>query len=123
MRFPRLDLAHHAQRRAAATGLGHVAGKALVGEVRIVLEGARRLDHVDPLAPLTPRQLAPPDRRVERAREVDPRQPAVGVVGGEARREQVPRREIGAGAVVKRGRWRWGRGSLDREVWSHFQSA
>src|SRR5690606_22066957 len=29
----------------------------------------------------TPGQLTPPDRRVERAREVDPRQLAVGIVG------------------------------------------
>src|SRR5690606_22964939 len=92
----------HAQRGAAAVGLGDIAGKLLVREVRIVLEGAGRLDHVDALSTFALRQLAAPDRRVERAGEVDPRQLAVGVVRSEARREQVARSELGAGAVVER---------------------
>ena len=52
VRLPRLDLADHAQRLAAAVGLGRVAGKALVGEVGIVLERARRLDDVNPFPEL-----------------------------------------------------------------------
>src|SRR5690606_12041747 len=72
-----------------------------IREVGIVLEGAGQRDDVDALAALTLRQLAPPDRRVERAREVDPRQLGVGVVGGVAGGEQLARREVGAGAVVE----------------------
>src|SRR5690606_26276464 len=101
MRLPLLDLADNAERFARAVGLSRIAGKALVGEVGIVLEGPGRLDDIDTLAPLSLRQLTPPCRRIERAGEVDPRQLAVGVVGGEAGREQIPRREIGAGAVVE----------------------
>jgi hypothetical protein len=99
--LPVRDLADYAQGLAAAVRLGRVAGKALVGEVGIVLERAGRVDDIDPLAALTFRQLAPPDRRVERAREVNPRQLAVRVVGSEAGREQVARREVGAGAVLE----------------------
>jgi len=101
VRLPGLDLADDAQRLAAAVGLGRVAGEAFVGEIGIVLERARRLDDVDALAALAPGQLAAPDRRVERAREGDPRLLAVGVVGGVAGREQVVRREVGARAVVE----------------------
>src|SRR5690606_32509731 len=48
-----------------------------------------------------PGQLAAPDRGVERAREVNPRQLAVGVVGGVAGGEPVVRCEGGAGALVE----------------------
>ena len=101
MRLPLLDIADHAERLARAVGLGRIAGEALVGEVRIVLERPGRLDDIDALTALTLGQLAPPDRRIERAGEVDPRQLAVGVVGGEAGREKVAHGEVGAGAVVE----------------------
>ena len=82
VRLPRRDLADHAQRGAAAIGFGRVAGKALVGEVRIVLERPGRLDDIDALEAVSLGQLTPPGRRVERAREVDPRQLTVRVIGG-----------------------------------------
>ncbi|AKM06259.1 hypothetical protein AM2010_170 [Pelagerythrobacter marensis] len=102
MGFPRLDLADDLERLARAVRLGRVAGEALVGEVGVVLERAGRLDDIDALPALALGQFTPPDRRVDRTGKVNPRQLSVGVVGGEAGREQVARREIGAGAVVER---------------------
>src|SRR5690606_38709087 len=43
-----------------------------------------------------------PDRRVERAREIDPRQLAAGVVGGPSGYQQVADGKVRAGAVVER---------------------
>src|SRR5690606_8887954 len=72
------------------------------GEIGIVLERPHRLDHVDSLAAFAFRQLATPDRRVERAREIDPRQLAAGVVGGPSGYQQVADGKVRAGAVVER---------------------
>src|SRR4051794_17398344 len=67
--LPAVHLADDAQRRAGAVGLGGVAGEALVGHVRVVLERAQRLDDVD-ASPLPGpgqrrRQLRSPGRRVD----------------------------------------------------------
>ena len=65
------ELADDAERFAGAVGLGRVAGKFLVGEVRVVLERTGRLDDVDAFTTVAPGQLAAPDRGVQRCGEVD----------------------------------------------------
>ena len=126
MWLPFRDLADDSERRAGAVGFGGIAGESLVGEVGIVLERAGRLDDVDALAGVLLsfgpfRQLAPPDRRVERAREVDPRQLAVGVVGGGSEAVQSTTRARAGrpargrrGCRGRRGRWRRRRRPRDR---------
>lgn len=47
MRFPALDFVHDTHRMSRSVGLGHVAGKLLVRDVRVVLERAQRFDDVD----------------------------------------------------------------------------
>ena len=90
MGLPFRDLAHDPERRAGAVGSGGIAGESLVREVGIVLERAGRFDDVDALWSIALGQLAAPDRRVERAGEVDPRELLLLIIGGEARREQMP---------------------------------
>ena len=105
MRFPFGDLADDPERVAGTVGTGRVAGEALVGEVGVVLEGAGRLDDVDPLAPLPLRQLAAPDRGVERGGEVDPGDFAVGNLLADGDQVTLIKDlEVkGAGQTLKRG--------------------
>lgn len=101
MALPLGDFTDYAERRARAVGQGGVAGEFLVGEVGIVDDPAGRLDDVDPFAPRAPGQLGAPDRRLERAGQIDPgRILPRAIVGGMAGGDQVAGAQVRAGAVI-----------------------
>ena len=100
--LPLLDLADDPERLARAVRFGRIAGEFLVGQVRVVDDLAGRLDDVDPPAPVADGQLRAPDRRLQRAGQIDPGQFSLAEIGAVADRDQVSRFQVGLRAVIER---------------------
>ena len=103
MAEPVLDLAGDPQRLRAAVGGGDVAGEFLVGEVRVVLERAGRLDGIDAAAGFAFGELGAPGRRLQSRGEVDVLEAALDEIAAETGADQVADGEVGPGAVVEGG--------------------
>ena len=92
--------AHDTQGLGAAEGVRRVPRELLVGQARVVLEGACRLDDVDAPAPLAGGQLGALDGGIERRRELDvAHYPALLEVRQAAGDEQVACGEVGLGVM------------------------
>jgi hypothetical protein len=66
------DLARDPQRIARAIRQSRIAGKLLIGEVRIIDERAGRLDEIDTLSAVPGGKFGTPDGRIESAGQINP---------------------------------------------------